>query len=183
MSFRIVSYWAGAAYERHAKVLEATARAAGVPITVYAAEDAGDWQRNTLMKPDFILKAMEEHPKDDIVWCDADCSVLQFPELFNTLDGMNVAIFAEAEGTNGSVSFFRNNQAARQILKLWQQENVASDHEPDDRNLFNVLKRHGMGRVHFLDPAYCWNEGIMRSRYPGAQPVIEMHLVHMLAGK
>lgn len=186
MSFRAITFWAGDGYQRWAKGLEASARAHGVPLKVYAADDTGDWQKNTLQKATYILKALEEFPGEDILWVDADCSFLQFPSLFNALDGFHYAVYTEGvevTSINGSVAFFRNIPAVHAVVRLWQAENLLCPNTADDHNLMAVLKRTGMARVHRLDPAYCWHERWMRARYPGAEPVIEMHCVHMTASR
>lgn len=185
MSFQAVTYWAGEAYRRWALSLEASAKEHGVPIVVRAGLDTGNWQANTLQKPEVLLEALEEFGCD-VVWVDADCTFLQYPELFNQLDGFEVSIFTEAPqlgSINGSVSLFRNSPYGRDVLARWARRNVEKPHAADDHNLLEVLYEKGMQRVHCLPPSYCWNERLMRHRFPTARPVIEMHLTHMLANK
>lgn len=185
MSFRAVTYWAGQSYKIWADNLALSAQAVGVPLTVHAAEDTGDWQANTLLKPNYILEALESG-KEDVVWLDADCSVLKYPELFHKLDGANVGLFVEGPdlcSINGSVSFFRNNDWTKKLLVKWKEWNLKRNEHADDHNLLCALNDCGMQYMAALPPAYCWNERLMRHRFPGADPVIEMHLVHMLRDK
>lgn len=168
-----------------AENLERTARDVGVHLAVHEAPDTADWQKNTLLKPNYILQALDRG-SNDAVWLDADCSILKYPELFHALDGADVSLFVEGTdlcSINGSVAFFRNSSWTRKLLQTWQEWNLRRPGHADDHNLLCALKDCGMQHLIPLPPSYCWNERLMRHRFPEAAPVIEMHLVHMLRNK
>lgn len=49
---------------------------------IFEIESKGHWRINAIQKPLIIKEALNNFPKSDIVWNDADSEILQFPQLF-----------------------------------------------------------------------------------------------------
>lgn len=79
-------------YAEHAARLEASVRALGLPFHAERVDSAGSWQANTALKPAFIARCLDRFPDRDIVYLDADCRLMRYPALFETLEG-DVGIF------------------------------------------------------------------------------------------
>ncbi len=181
MSFRAVTFYTNAHYEAWARNLKRSTDRLHVHLEVTEAKDAGTWQANTLMKASTVQRAMDAFPKEDILWLDADNTLHQYPQLFDSLDGYDMATYLEGHAPNGSVTFIKNNEVGREVVRRWIDWNIKRPNFADDQNFYAAAQTMECPRIMALPPAYSWSEPLMRRRFPRAEPVIEIHLTHQLA--
>lgn len=61
-----------------------------IPYDIEAVKSKGAWKENAFYKIPFIIKKLKEH-KHPLVWIDADAEVMQYPALFDTIEGALMA--------------------------------------------------------------------------------------------
>jgi len=147
-------------------------------------DDMGSWKLNNRLKPGFINLMMDSHPKDTIVWVDADAVVLSHPKLFDSVGWDVAAWYNKVNSPWAGTLAFKPNNAARAALGRWMSliERVDPEADVGERG---VLHQDVLGeafrkqdvRILQLPPSYSWVERLMRRRFPGADPVIEHFMV------
>ena len=125
MALYVSLYTKNTAYERIAGQLEESLKKFDLRYRIDAVEDQGSWTKNTYLKPEIILDALEG--EEDIVWIDADNIVLRRPEIFD--DGMDcdLAFHSRIVDDGGwsplsSVMYWKQTQASLELVRLWLQK-------------------------------------------------------------
>lgn len=133
-------------------------------------ESMGNWVQNCLYKAEFIKSMQQKHGK--VVWLDADCAVLKYPELFfNINEDVGYHLFKNKELLSGTL-FFNDTDGAAEVLDAWVKRNQSKKNEWDQRNLqavVNELKPN----AYILPPEYCFIFDLSRKYYGQLDPVIE----------
>lgn len=80
--FKVVSFYTGnGSYAESAKRLAESCRVLGIEADIEGYPDRGSWVDNCNIKPEFILRKLNEEV-DCLVWVDADATVVAYPRLF-----------------------------------------------------------------------------------------------------
>lgn len=151
----------------------------GFTCVLYDMPDQGKWTANVNLKPDIILHALECADGDSVLYLDADARMVSKPELIPSPDH-DVAMYYEGKHRpcGGSI-WFHSLKRCKDLVELWAANVKSSPESADDwRNLQAALEKL-KPRIKRLPPAYNYHKPTMRSRFPGAKPVIE----HFCAGE
>lgn len=183
-----ISYYTREPYRAYAtKKLIPSIHKFGLECDVEELEPYGDWLRDTHAKPGFILRKMEEHPDRDIIWIDADCELLKFPELLLDIPAecLMACHFSRLNPTErreliNTVIFCRRGIYTKAVVTQWLAENAVHPVERRDQvNLENVVldvtaRTFSMKRdwIYDLPPEYAWIDYAFSASYPGVKPVI-----------
>jgi hypothetical protein len=154
----VAMYTPNTPYQEQIKVLEKSCEKFELNFKKYPIKNWGDWLDNCKMNTKIILKAMEEHPKENILYVDADAEFIRLPKLFIWFELQDVDIMAHilrypkfTRACTGTL-FLKNNNAVKGFLKDWQYLNKSND-ELDDDNLLEALK--GFANFEELPQEYC----------------------------
>lgn len=158
-------------YKNEAAKLKQSLEALNLQYHVAGIEDQGSWDANTHYKPIFIKQQIQN--QSAVVWLDADCMVLQYPQLFFELD-CDVAFhrFKDKELLSGTV-FFKNTARTIELLDKWIAINEANLEVFDQKNLDQALKSMGDISILELPPEYCFIFDLSKDYYPRVNPIIE----------
>ncbi len=139
----VVSYYTtGTGYEQEIKTLRASLQRYRLPREIFVYEPAGTWRANLNFKSECILRAMDLHPHQDIVFVDADAVIRQYPLLFNELSRRHdfdiSACFFKYRPESGDVDellsgtlWIQNNDAGRKVVEKWHEIGLS---RPDVRH-------------------------------------------------
>lgn len=158
-------------YKNEAAKLKQSLEALGLQYHVAGIEDQGSWDANTHYKPIFIKQQIQN--QNAVVWLDADCMVLQHPQLFFELD-CDVAFhrFKGKELLSGTV-FFKNTARTIELLDKWIGINKENPDVFDQKNLDQALKSMTDISIIELPPEYCFIFDLSKDYYPRVNPIIE----------
>lgn len=172
----VVSFHTGGKFQDHAAAMKASAKPFGLEVDILTRPAPASWKDGIALKPGVILEAMGRHPKEDILYVDADCRFARYPVLFEERGDIDVAWnWVRPRWPHGCVIFFRANEKARRMAKLWGE---MYDRYPivhlDEVHLYYAyreMQRTG-GIAHLaLPPGYTWMEHYAR-RFPASEIVI-----------
>ena len=124
---RIVCYYTDG-YEEQIKRMSASVKLYGFPYDIQKIEGTGKWKENTYLKAQFIRDMLDAHPRENIVWTDADSEICSYPHLFiNFKSDVGVVKIdwkqfrktkLTPEVTSGTM-YFKNNKRTRELLDEW----------------------------------------------------------------
>ena len=144
--------------------------ALGLDYKVIQYESMGSWVQNCLYKAEFIRTMQSIHGK--VVWLDADCAVLKYPELFFDIkEDVAYHLFKGKELLSGTL-FFNDTEGAAKVLDEWVKRNKSKSRAWDQRNLQEVVNEL-KPNAYILPPEYCFIFDLSRSYYGKLDPVIE----------
>lgn len=155
-------YTAGTGYENEVKKLKASAEALGIPLAIYPTAPAGSWRRNLDEKSATILRAMIQHPGDDIAFVDADAIFRAYPTLFDMLSECRAYDLAVhyllrpnkgAELLSGTV-WVANTDQGRMIIQAWDKFAREHPHIRHQQCLDLVLRQLHWPRIYRLPAEY-----------------------------
>src|SRR5699024_423168 len=124
-------------------------------------EDAGYWEANTRIKPDFILECLKKFPNKYILYLDADALVKNPLDYFNTISA-DVA-FYKTKGLPGmshdylaSTMCFSNTANTINLVEQWITEQVDGNQTQEDQDSLDVaIEKLGDNlTVEALNPSY-----------------------------
>lgn len=183
----IVSFYTGeGAYKDFAAKLRASCERHGITPHIEQLESTGVWARNNSRKPAFMQRKLLEL-KRPIIWCDADCEVIEFPAMLAD-PGVDLAIFNWAadeqdplstravdqtcpilRSTSG-VIYFAYTPVALQLMYQWVANATKQPTIPDDTVLDNTFARWKGAKMKRLWLPRAYNR--MDLRWPHVKPVI-----------
>lgn len=171
---RVVSFYTNDFYKAQAAEMAASAVAVGLEVWIYKRPDGGSWSANLLHKADVILEAMAA-TSEDILYVDADCRFLAYPNLLAEPGDWDVAWgWLRPNHPHGCVLHFRRTQRAVEYVTWWASMPARYPHVRLDeihmQYAFREMKDKGL-RHKTLPPAYAWMKH-MRRIFAGARPVI-----------
>lgn len=173
----VVTYWTDDRYKALADRMLASAAALGLPTAGYFRENpTGTWQTGDSAKPEMVLKALTEHPTEDILFVDADCRFITYPVLLESdMHSADIACYHETPTLpTSTVLWFRAGEAGRRYAERWAAEHKNTPNTPNDMvALARTMSVVRPKKILHLPPAYCWTEQFMRGRFGAAVPVIE----------
>lgn len=82
----ITFYTKGSVYQQYAQTLAESADKLHIPFRAYAYDDRGSWKLNTHIKPEVILRALEEYYPASILFIDSDAIIRKPLGLFDDKD-------------------------------------------------------------------------------------------------
>lgn len=179
----IVSFYTGeGAYKDFADKLRRSCEKFGITPHIEQLPTTGDWVKNNSLKPQFIQRQLLAL-KRPVLWCDADCEVIERPERLEK-PAADFAAFnwaAEREGDEadqnekvlrsaGGVLWFNYTPPAIQLLYQWVTWSIKEPTIPDDRLLDMLWVRWRGPKIRTLWLPRTYNR--MDLKWPNVKPVI-----------
>lgn len=92
-----------------------------IPIVIENIQNLGSYWENTLQKPSFILKKIEEFKKD-VIWIDVDTKINQYPECFKKWDSdiILASHTGDLHGIKASPIGIKYNESSIKFLSEWK---------------------------------------------------------------
>jgi len=118
----LISYYTGDQYyEKCSNNLKRLCNNLGIPIMIENTQSLGSYWKNTLQKPSFILKKIEEL-KRDVIWIDVDTKINEYPECFKSWDTDIILAThtGNLHGIKASPIGIKYNEASINFLKEWE---------------------------------------------------------------
>lgn len=174
----VVSFFTNEKYGRHAVEMSKSAARVGLErVHVYHREDLGTHVRNVSHKPKVILQALQEH-RQDVLFVDADTRFHQHPTLLFQTDAEFACYFHRKDYCWAGTIWVKYPHG-RRYVEAWQEACDSGAYRLTRYALYPALQTIPDRRVLHLPPSYSWAPIMMRSRFPGARPVIEDLLTDM----
>jgi len=139
-----VSFYTGENYKIWSDKLKASLIRFNLPYHIEEIESTEDWKKNTCKKPEFVKKCLLKF-KEPVCWLDADCEVMEYPELLMQQDcndiNLQIYNFTKDKLTSGSGVFALNySQESLDFLDDWIDSSKDSK-EVDDIVLNDVYNK------------------------------------------
>ena len=159
------------------KYLLKSIKAFSLPSHIEYTKNLGSWIRNTTLKPSILLKCMEKFPNKDIIYLDADCSIKQYPKLFDELFskcdiGLHYLqlqnfynIDSPKEEALSSVLYLSNNELVYDLIKRWEKK-CAEGSVWEQRELQKLLADNITLKIHKLPFEYNYILTLPKPRQP-----------------
>jgi hypothetical protein len=145
----LISYYTGDQYyERCSNNLKKWCEDLGIPIIIENIPSLGSYWKNTLQKPSFILKKMEEFKKD-VIWIDVDTKINQYPECFRKWDSDIILAThtGNLHGIKASPIGIKYNEASISFLKEWEKICLDRINNSDVDLDHDILKYNLLGNL------------------------------------
>ena len=145
----LISYYTGDQYyERCSNNLKKSCDNLGIPIVIENIRSLGSYWKNTLQKPSFILKKMEEFKKD-VIWIDVDTKINQYPECFKkwNSDIILATHTGNLHGIKASPIGIKYNEASISFLKEWEKICLDRINNSDVDLDHDILKYNLLGNL------------------------------------
>lgn len=176
---RVFSMHTNDLYKEQAEQMAASARFYGLATELFERPDLGSWWQNCNQKSQLVLEMITKYPDEISVWVDADCRFVDKPNLFYEIGDFDIAMFFANQTYFSSAVLWLNGKRALPYVEGWCDNVEANPTLEDDMHNFRASVQEQTHRgVFHLPPAYCWAKREMRSKFPGAKPVI----VHAMVG-
>lgn len=138
----LISYYTGDQYyERCSNNLKQLCEDLSIPIVIENIQSLGSYWKNTLQKPSFIIKKMEEL-KSDVIWIDVDTKINQYPECFKSWDTDIILAThtGNLHGIKASPIGIKYNEASIGFLKEWEKICISCINDSDIDLDHDILK-------------------------------------------
>jgi len=178
MAYIIVSaYTSNTPYEQEVKRLEKNIIKFNLPYKLHPYKSTGDWSKNTHIKAQAILTSLLQQDKD-VVWIDADASLVKNPVFFDDLDCDMSCHFLNSrwdphELISGTL-FFKNNDKAKKIVGDWINLN-STNKEWDQKNLQKIVGADKELKIIPLPQEYIKIDGLGKQQPNMKDPFIVHH--------
>jgi len=149
MTWQAVTFYTlGTGYEREVQRLRKSAESLGIPLKSYAYASRGSWRQNLNYKSECILRAMDEHPAQDIVFVDADAVIRAYPTKFDELSERGVydiaAHFFQWRPTSvvellSGTLWIANTDKGRAVVEAWHKAGIRHPEMRHQRCLQSVV--------------------------------------------
>ena len=117
----LISYYTGSEYyKKCAGDLVSSCKNLGMDIIMENVKDSGNYWRNTLYKPFYILDKMTEL-KSDVIWIDADTRIFSYPACFKkwNSDILFASHTGDLQGIKASPIGIKYNDKNLKFIKNW----------------------------------------------------------------
>lgn len=151
-------------YHDHALRLKGTLDNFNLNYYFEEVADAGFWEANTRLKPDFILRCLQKFPDYGILYLDADAGVVKPLNYFNELaeKDIDVAFYYTRGLPNmshdylASTLYFNNTPTSQALVKQWIAEQVNGKRTQVDQDSLDsaMIKFEGKIKVEPLNAGY-----------------------------
>jgi hypothetical protein len=147
-----------------------------IPYYIEAVQNKGNWKTNVAYKPKALYHALEKNPLLNVVGLDADCKVLEYPDLFDNIPleydialhkldwktwyGHNVE---KKEVLSGTI-FLRNTEAVKNLVKEWYERAIKSN-TWEQQVLAQLLEEKKIP-VYELPLSYCYINSLPNGESP-----------------
>jgi hypothetical protein len=169
----VTGFFTNDKYKALAFEMRKSVEAFGFPCVLYDLPDEGKWTANVNLKPKAILYALEAADGDSVLYLDADARMVQKPELIPASD-YDVAVYYESKDRPcGGSMWFHSLERCGKLVETWAANVKSSPDSADDWQNFKAALDEHKPKILHLPPAYNYHKPTMRSRFPGAKPVIE----------
>ena len=141
-------------YQKFAEELEQSIKKQGIDkYKIYYYDDRKDWAKNTQIKPEILLKAINEY-NEPVLWVDADAEIYGDLNYFiNLPDYIDIGVYylntkhKPNEMLSGTL-YFGNTATSKQILTQWQ--NICNTNKKWDQiNLQKIVDRTACSKIVF----------------------------------
>lgn len=149
--FTVVAFYTiNTPYEDEVRGLVKSCKELGIRTYIKGYESRGSWVENCALKPSFLLHVLQNVKDcDRFVYLDADARVRQYPSMFDTLH-CDLAFHRRfgRELLSGTI-YFEKNRKVLDLFTGWQQAQLRSAGQWDQRVLASVLQtwRHPLDVV------------------------------------
>lgn len=154
--------------------LERSLNAFGIPYEINVLPSEGDWHQNCCQKTTYVREMMDKHPDKDIVWCDADMEVVQYPVLLDNIQGDVACPLWEGIFVMSCLVYFKNTPRIRRFVDCWIEKSYDQAYHfvADQFGLSKALKCNRDVKFEGLPEWYSYIYGTERSRAITEPPVI-----------
>lgn len=145
-----------------------------LPCYIETIASEKSWEKNTKIKPHFILKCLDMFKSDFIVFVDADAIINQYPKLFYEIDekydigvhnlDWNLQYGKEGKELLSGTLYFKNNGKVRQIIKDWIKYSI--NYSWEQNALKELLAMNENITMYPLPREYCYIETIPNGNPP-----------------
>ena len=119
MSLRVFSFYTSELYKENAETMAVSARFFGLDVELIERPDLGTWWQNCNQKCLVVLSMIQKYPDDQLVWTDADCRYLAYPNLFQRLTDYDLAMFHINNTHPHSGVMLLNGKKALPYVEAW----------------------------------------------------------------
>ena len=160
-------------YKAYADNLKKSLQRLDLDFDIQPIKNRGNWDENTKVKPEFILKMLDIYSGRPVVWLDADSVVVSLPEILLGCKADFACRIRDTGELISSVMYFANNDNSRALLNKTQKLIDAGEKHPFGEQIFfqKALKTF-KGTTENLPETYCSIMGISTHTEPA---VIEQH--------
>ncbi|MBS9777972.1 MAG: hypothetical protein KGV50_04330 [Gammaproteobacteria bacterium] len=141
-------------YRIHANSLKESLDKFNLSYYFECVEDTGDWASNTLIKPHFIKKCLNQFNQKAILYLDADAVVKKPIDIFNTATA-DIMIYP-TEGAEGmshdylaGTIFLNNTDNSKKLVDLWIDEQQGSHKKQVDQDSLDRAMHKLKGHITF----------------------------------
>ena len=117
----LISYYTGDGYyKKCSDDLKDMCDSLSIDIEIEKVKDLGNYWKNTLYKPVYILEKIKEK-KRDIIWIDVDTRIKKYPDCFKkwNSDLLFSSHTGDLQGIKASPIGFKYNERCLEFLKNW----------------------------------------------------------------
>lgn len=177
-----ISYYTGSEYYKNCSDnLKSLCDSLGISIEINEVQDSGEYWKNTLYKPTYILDKIKEK-KADLIWIDVDTKIKKYTDCFKkwNSDLLFSSHTGDLQGIKASPIGFKYNERCLDFLDKWSKKcsekisknDLDMDHDvlkyeiiPDFSDKISLeLMKDGYNFADFSDGDIIEN-GISRTRY------------------
>jgi len=163
-------YTSNTPYEQEAHELAANMEQYGLKYRLYSVESKLFWTYNCAMKPEFILKGLDEL-QENILYTDVDSRFLRTPpfhEIEKDIPGFCICSPYGKKELISATMYFPNNELSRKILRHWSEEQQKDLGVWDQRVLESIIDNYD---YFVMDEA--WLKIYDNENYSGGVPIVE----------
>ena len=117
-----ISYYTGNSYYKMcSETLKEDCKKLDIKIVIETNNDLGFYWKNTLIKPSFIIKKIEEI-KNDVIWIDVDTKIFKYSDCFKKWDSdiLFASHTGDLQGIKASPLGIKYNKRSIEFLKEWE---------------------------------------------------------------
>lgn len=167
-------YTLGTPYEQEIKNLIKSIDKFNLDSVIHGVPSRGSWVQNAAIKSEIILKTLQDNPRINVLYLDADAIIQQYPKLFDNFSGDIGVHYRTDRGHHELLSgtlFFKNTSKVLTLISKWIYEQSRHPDMFDQKVLDRVIKEdHKQLTVVDLPPSYTQ---IFDSMKHYGDPVIE----------
>ena len=168
---KVISFYMNEQTERAAALLAKDLDRLGIAHDFEQVPDRGEYHKNRLHVPSWILWKLLDDPSQNVVWINPSGRVLEDPILLKDPE-CDLGVFRFGPAYWAKTLFVRNSAPARETLRRWANLNLESDLRISCENLSKAIEEL-KPKVTLLPPTYSWVEDGFPSTYgKNHKPVI-----------
>jgi hypothetical protein len=180
-NFVVISYYTeDTIYAEQIKRLIASLEKFELDYYIEGIPSLGSWKDATDYKATFILRALTR-VKAPVVFIDADGEVVQYPQLFENLNNIDIAAFYSHINHLWSGTLYLNNcDKVRYLIENWIEANKINKVLFEQRILQSMIAQNKTIKLYKLPISYCQ---IYDHKFKSKFPVIVQHQASRITKK